>query len=94
MAKTYLGDSVDAETYDGKLRHKIGFLRSYDAVPGASLSGVDADRAKALQSKHGASLRAIGGNVKRNSALPPGNKPPPPPPAAAPQNAEKAEIPF
>ena len=86
--------SVESNTYKEKTNFRIGsFMRAYDAVPGAEIATVSVDRAKQLQSRHGAALRAIGGNVKRNAAPAPANRPAPPPP---PVNAEAKEevIPF
>ena len=82
---------VDSDTYQGKTKYKIGFIRDYEAVPGAGIGGVDRDRAKALQSKHGAALRAIGGSVKRNSQPAPASRPAPPP---APKQPVNEDIPF
>jgi hypothetical protein len=91
--------SVEEETYKNKVQRKIGFINAWDRIPGA-MSNVDADGAKALEQRFGASMRALFGNVSRNQAAP-ASKPnaPPPPSAPAPMapamaGAPDDDIPF
>ena len=73
----------------GKTKLEAAWIHPWDHVyvPGAKTA--DPAISKTLQAKHGADLRAIAGNVKRNEA---------PKPAAAetapPQEAPKEDIPF
>lgn len=71
---------VKRDEYKGNVRYKIAFVNAYDKTPGA-LSNVDDTKARELQTRYGAQIRAIAANVARNGT--PTNGAPPPPPAAA-----------
>jgi hypothetical protein len=76
---------VKRDDYKGEVRFRIEFVNTYDRTPGA-VSTVSSDKARELSSQHGAALRAIAGNVKRNGPPGPGGpvKPPAPGAVAAP----------
>jgi hypothetical protein len=74
---------VQKDSYKGVDRYKIGFINDLNRTPGA-MSNVDAAKAKELQARYGAQLRALAGNAVRNNAAPAG-KPSAPPPAPAPR---------
>lgn len=75
---------VKADTYKDQTRFKIAFLNALDRAPGG-MGNVDSKKAKELQTRFGAQLRAIAGNAKRNGSAPaPATKPAVPPPAAKP----------
>lgn len=92
--------AVKREEYKGNVRFKIAFVNDWNRTPGA-MSNIDAAKAKELQARFGAQLRAIAGNVKRNGS-PPASKPATPPPARAvaptsvpPSGGDKSDdIPF
>lgn len=83
---------VKANEYNGQISYKISFINALDRTPGA-MSNVDANKAKQLQAKHGAALRALAGNAARNGASTPATKPAAPPPAA-PKPAPKVDVGF
>lgn len=83
---------VKRDEYEGKTRFKIAFVNDHERTPGG-LSNVDAAKAKELNTRFGAQLRALVGNNARNgSTPPPTSKPSPPPIASAP--AQGKDIPF
>jgi len=71
---------IKSETYKNVLQFRIAFINEHDRIPGG-LSNVDIDKAKALEAKYGSSLRAVSGNVKRNTAPAPTGKAMPAPKA-------------
>lgn len=71
---------VKADEYQGQTRYKIAFINDLNRTPGM-MGNVDAGKAKELQARHGAALRALAGNAKRNGAPAPASKPATPPPA-------------
>lgn len=83
--------------YHADTQFRINWINGYDAKPTGG--NVDADRAKALQDRYGARLRALAGNAQRNTTKPKG-KPATPPKAPEGITAEQAkaegadEIPF
>lgn len=68
---------IKAEDYKGQRQYRISFVNPYDRVPGG-LSNIDPEKAKALETRFGSSLRAVAGNVKRNAAPAPASKMPAP----------------
>lgn len=82
---------IKADDYNGQTRFKIAFVNALDRTPGA-FGNVDAAKAKELQSRHGAALRAIAGNAKRNGTPTPASKPAAPPPA--PPKAPSKDVGF
>lgn len=96
--------SVKAEEYEGNTSHRVAFVNPFDRIPGANVGNVDIDGLKALEQQFGSSLRAVVGNVKRNTAPPQavnsksGPKAPPKPTQAMetvpPAANEQDEIPF
>jgi hypothetical protein len=83
---------VQRDDYKGQTRFRIAFINDIDRTPGA-FGNVDAGKAKELQARHGAALRALAGNAKRNGAPAPTGKPATPPPAA-PRPAPKVDPGF
>lgn len=71
--------TIKHEEYKGVHRYKIAFVNEWGKVPGA-LSNVKPEKAKELQSRFGSQLRALHGNVSRNSAPSVGIPPTPPAP--------------
>ena len=70
---------VKRDDYKDQTRYKIAFINDHDRRPGA-MSNVDATKAKDLQNRYGAQLRAIVGNARRNGPAPNAGAPKPPPP--------------
>lgn len=76
--------SIESDVYKNNTRHRIGFINEFGRKPGAKISTVDAVKAKELEARHGAALRAIVGNARRqNGSSPPASRPASPPPKAA-----------
>lgn len=77
---------------------KLAFVNDYNRTPGL-LTKISPESASALSNRHGAALRAIAGNIKRNGA-PPSSRPTPPPVAAGamkpppPNGQDDESIPF
>lgn len=71
--------SIKSEVYKEATQFKIAFVNPFDRVPGGGMGNIDADKAKQLEAKFGASLRAIAGNVKRNTVASGQSAPPAPP---------------
>jgi hypothetical protein len=72
------------DRYKDQDQYKISWVNDFNRVPGAgALSNVDAGKLKELEARFGSPLRALQGNVKRNTASPSTKKPPSPPKAAA-----------
>lgn len=82
---------VKADTYKDQTRFKIAFVNDIDRAPGG-MGNVDSAKAKELQARFGAQLRAVAGAVKRNGTPPPASKPAAPPPPAKP--AQRVEPGF
>jgi len=55
----------------------IAFVNAYDATPGGKRE-MSPEAVAALKTQHGAALRALAGNAKRNAATPKGKPPKPP----------------
>lgn len=66
--------TIEANEYNGQTSYRIGFVNDHDRIPGAQLSNVNADQAKQLEAKYGASLRAIAGSAKANGTPAPAAK--------------------
>lgn len=83
--------AIKSETYKERTSFKIAFVNEHDREPTGNISNVDADKAKQLDAKYGSSLRAVSGNVKRNSSPAPEGKkmPAPSQPSASAQGAWK-----
>ena len=85
--------SVEENEHKGKVTYRIAWLNGYDSPVGGK--GLSPDEAKKLQTQHGASMRALIGNAKRNAAPPTGAPQTPPtqaPEQAPPLTAEQAKI--
>lgn len=65
---------IKPDEYKGEVRYRIEFVNSYDRVPG-QVSTVSPEKGRDLASRHGAALRAIAANVKRNATVPANGKP-------------------
>ncbi len=91
--------TVEPNEYKGVTTYRVGFINDYNRAPGM-VSNVSADKAKALQTQYGSSLRALAGTVKRNGSTPSGTPqaPPKPPPvhstALADPPLKDGDIPF
>jgi len=86
--------STKEDTYKDKTSYKVNYINPHDSIPGGGMKKLDPAKATALQSKYGASLRAITANAKRNTA-PPSDKPSAPPRATVPSTDESGkELPF
>lgn len=87
--------SVNVETdQSGKYpdKYKAGFLKAWDAIPGAGKTFLDANQAKALASQYGPQFRALAGSLKQNAPVPTASKPSvPKKPATKPQQFEKSK---
>jgi hypothetical protein len=83
---------IAPNTYNGETTYRISFLNAFDRVPGGSFGNVDVVKAKELEARHGAALRAIVGNAKRGTAPPNGKSRPASPPKAHAAAASKAEV--
>ena len=68
--------SIEDNTYEGKTTYRMGWPSDFNSVPGGQR--LDDAGMKRIESKHASAMRAIAGNVKRNTA-PPTEKPPSPP---------------
>jgi hypothetical protein len=97
--------SIGSEEYNGETQFRVSFINAWDRVPGANIGNVTSDDLKALENRFGSSLRAVVGNIKRNTSPPApanGKGGPKPPPAAKqpametvpPAANEDDEIPF
>lgn len=75
---------IEADEYKGKTRFRVGFINEFGRKPGPSINTVDNVKAKELQARHGAALRALTGNLRRTAAPSPSSRPSAPPPAAKP----------
>jgi hypothetical protein len=64
----------------GRSNFSIDFVNAHDAIPGGGKREMAPEMAKQLQTRHGAALRALAGNTKRNATAPKGK--PSAPPAA------------
>jgi hypothetical protein len=62
--------TIKAEDYQNRTRLKIAFVNDLNRTPGGQMSNVDEAKAKELQSRFGASMRAIVGNAKRAGSIP------------------------
>ena len=62
--------TIKSETYKNVPRIKIAFVNDLNRTPGGQMSNVDEAKAKDLQARFGASMRAIVGNAKRAGAIP------------------------
>lgn len=65
---------------------RLAFINAYDWTPGV-LKKISPEAAASLSARHGAALRAIAGNIKRNGSAPADRPVPPPVPSGA-------DIPF
>ena len=90
--------SIEDNTYEGKTTYRMGWPSDFNSTPGGQR--LDDAAMKRIESKHASSLRAIAGNVKRNT-VPTTDKPAPAPavqqPAASPPQQSVApadDIPF
>lgn len=92
--------SVKAETYNNQPQYRVNWLNAYDRVPAAVLGNVDENKARSLQDRFGAQVRAIAGDQQRNAQAPKGrpaspaaaSRPQAPKPQAA--NAQAANAAF
>jgi len=77
--------------YHEDTRYSIAWLNAWERTPGAQ-GNMSEDALKALANQHGAALRAIAGNVRRNAPAPEGKPPAPPktPAAITPEEARAA----
>ncbi len=77
---------------------KLAFINDYSRTPGM-LTKIDPEKAASLAARHGAQLRAIAGNLRRNSSAP-SSLPTPPPPVMAgsmappPPTFTDSDVPF
>ena len=76
---------------------KLGLFRGnwindYDSKPGGG--GISEDRAKELSRLYGSKIRAVAGNVQRNTAAPAGKPSMPSMPDQKPSAMDNADIPF
>lgn len=78
--------SISEEEYKGEMQYRIAYVNDLERTPGANVGNVTSDDLKALEARFGASLRAVAGNAKRNTAPPATAKP-----AAPPRPAQKLE---
>lgn len=62
--------TITSETYKNVVRLKIAFVNDLNRTPGGQMSNVDEAKAKDLQARFGASMRAIVGNAKRAGTIP------------------------
>lgn len=88
--------AVDEEEYKGVTRRKISFVNDYNRNP-LGMGSVAPGKAKELQGRFGAQLRALAGNAKRNAPSANGPIPAPPParqPAMAVSNPDADEPPH
>lgn len=60
---------IKADTYNDETRYKVSWVNDYEKRPG-QLGTIDPAKAKDLQVRYGADLRAIVGNAKVNSSKP------------------------
>lgn len=75
--------------------YRASFCNAYDSTPGGGgMKTLDDDRARAYAQKHGAALKALFADAKRNKSKPATDKPKPPPPPAPTAEAEGDGIPF
>jgi hypothetical protein len=68
--------------YKEEKTYRIEWINPFDAIPGAAgvLGNVDDSKLKQLEQQFGPQLRALAGNVSRNSTTAAGRPVPPPPP--------------
>ena len=67
--------TVQEDNYKDEARFRIAWLNDYERVPTAGT--ISAEKAKALQNQYGSQLRAVVGNIARNSISPPSEGPSP-----------------
>lgn len=87
---------VEAHEYKGQTTYRVAWINAYDSQPGGGAMGnVDGNKLAELEARFGQSLRALGGNARRNAA-PTSGRPAPPParPAPAPAMAGDDGIKF
>lgn len=72
---------IKEDEYKGNKRKRIEFVNDHNRTPG-TLNNVDAAKAGVLDTRLGATFRALSANVGRNR-VPVSSKPSPPPPAMA-----------
>lgn len=72
--------TVEKQTYNGVESLKVNWINEWNSEGGGGLKVADAGNVKSLAAKHGAKLRAIAGNLTRNSPPSPAKTPPPIPP--------------
>jgi hypothetical protein len=63
---------VQENIFKENVSYRINWINAYDSIPGGG--NITPDKAKELQSRYGSQLRAMVGNVVRNSS-PPASKP-------------------
>jgi hypothetical protein len=87
---------ITHEKYKDQDQFKISWVNDFNRVPGAgALSNVDSDKVKELEARFGSPLRALQGNVRRNTTAPAGKKPSPPPKSPVAAGAAAGDgIPF
>jgi len=74
---------VKHERYKDEDRYRVEWINDLNKTPGAStVSNVGDDKLRELEARFGSPLRALSGNVRRNTVPPAGSKPAPPPKAA------------
>ena len=76
--------TVESETYNGKTSLRVNWINDWNSVGGSGLKTADVNSVKALALKYGAKLRAIAGNLARNTPKAPTAKAPPPQPTYIP----------
>jgi len=79
--------SVKGDEYNGETRYKMSWLSDYNSTPGG-MSNLDDTAIKRIEARHASAMRAIAGNVKRNT--PPVDGPPAAP--SAPPQASTADV--
>jgi hypothetical protein len=78
---------IKPHVYNGETTYRVEWINAFDSQPGGGTMGnVDDNKLAELEARFGASLRALGGNVKRNAA-PAASRPAPPPPRPTPAMA-------
>jgi hypothetical protein len=84
------------EKYNDKDQYKISWVNDFNRVPGAgALSNVEQSKVKELAARFGSPLRALQGNVRRNTVPMGTNKKPSAPPKPVAAGAAKEDgIPF
>lgn len=89
--------SIGSEVYNDQTQFRISFVNAFDRVPGANVGNVTSDALKELENRFGSSLRAVVGNVKRNTSPPAavngGPKKPPARSAAPPADKQLETVP-